>query len=86
MSNTPWRNTKRFGVGLGAVILAAVLIPFDQGLNALRGGDPDQTISYDCGQQLLREDAGGEEASHFCDVVCFVCDRFDANHCREAME
>jgi hypothetical protein len=83
----PWRsNVVRFGTGaVGFLTLFGVSI--DQCANgALRRGDPDMTISADCGYALRWEDDGGESASAFCHVVCDALEYVDKNHCREATE
>jgi hypothetical protein len=82
----PWRSrVVRFGTGIGGAILG-VLVAVDQLGNAMRGGDPDMTISTDCGYELRWQDGGGGEASRFCRAVCWALDFVDENHCREAVE
>lgn len=78
-----WRQRRaRFGAGILGVVMAGFLIPLDQWGNALRGGDPDMTISADCGHELLYL----AEPSRFCTAVCWALDFIDPNHCIDAKE
>lgn len=57
----------------------SLLIALDQLLNAVMGGQPDETISSRCAKLWLEGDGFG----------CFMCkilDFFQKNHCRKVIE
>jgi len=57
----------------------SVLIAFDQGINALAGGWPDETLSSRAHRRRL---AGKPRLANFID--CLFC--WEAEHCRESFE
>lgn len=55
-----------------------VLIAVDQLLNAMLGGDPDETISSRCGKRAA--------TCRICGALCYVLDRLDVRHCARSIE
>lgn len=54
------------------------LLGFDQWINTWFGGDPDETIS---------SRAGKSEGFHWwATSLCWVLDKLDDNHCKDAIE
>lgn len=52
------------------------LIAVDQLLNALLGGDPDETVSSRCGKSGCR----------LCRLLCRLLDKLDYRHCADSIE
>lgn len=57
-----------------------VLLAFDQFINAILGGDPDETISSRLGKHLEKRNC------KFCNFICKLLNIIDPNHCRDAIE
>lgn len=55
-----------------------VLIGFDQFVNTLFGGDPDETISSRAGKR--------EGRNIIPTVICWLLDKLDPGHCKDAIE
>lgn len=55
--------------------LRNVWLALDQLLNALTGGDPDETVSSRCGRRLLATDC------RLCGALCRMLDVFWPDHC-----
>ncbi len=58
-----------------------ILIALDQLLNALLGGDPDETISSRIGKALREGRAGW-----FVRAIAWTLDKIDPHHCEDAIE
>lgn len=52
-----------------------LFVAVDRLINALTGGDPEMTLSGRMGRAVA------EGRCKTCGVVCWVLDKFDANHC-----
>lgn len=57
-----------------------VLIAIDQFLNAILGGDPDETLSSRMGKAIR------EGRCKLCYPICRVLHLFDKNHCKKEIE
>jgi len=57
-----------------------VLIGFDQLLNAIFGGYPDETISSRIGKHVVKND------SRVCNILSNLLNLVDKNHCIDAIE
>lgn len=68
--------TKRKGI-IG--YLARVFVAFDQLLNAILGGDEDETIS----SRIAKDKRRGRK---FACVLCKMLDWIDKDHCEKAIE
>lgn len=55
-----------------------VLVAFDQFWNTVFGGDPDETVSSRAGKARHR--------NRVADTLCRILDRFDQDHCEDAIE
>lgn len=60
--------------------LKNLLIGLDQLLNAMIGGDPDETISSRAGKEVRAGKGGGWK------LLCLILHRFDRNHCQKSIE
>jgi hypothetical protein len=54
-----------------------LLISIDQLVNALLGGDPDETVSSRCGKRTN---------CRFCKWLCDLLHKLDYRHCEESIE
>ena len=59
--------------------LRRVLIGIDQLVNAITGGDPDETISSRMGK-------GISSNCLFCKWACWILDLIDRDHCHKSIE
>ena len=57
------------------------LYSFDQMVNTLLGGDPDETISSRLGKMMIRR-----EANVFAKLICWFLDIIDPGHCVDSIE
>lgn len=57
-----------------------ILIAFDQLINTVLGGDPDETISSRMGKHIEND------RCTFCKLICGVLDIFDKDHCAKSVE
>lgn len=57
-----------------------ILIAFDQLVNTILGGDPDETISSRMGKHV----ANGQ--CKLCRLICFLLDIVDKDHCTKSIE
>lgn len=57
-----------------------ILIAFDQLVNTVLGGDPDETISSRMGKHIAND------RCTFCKLICGVLDFFDKDHCTKSVE
>lgn len=55
-----------------------VLVAFDQLVNAIFFGDPDETISSRAGKRVGK--------CKFCTALCWVLDKLDKDHCKTSLE
>ncbi len=62
-----------------------LLIAFDQLANAIRGGDPDQTISGAMGRAVQRGPEGCRACYGISKLVCRLLDVPDPDHCGKAL-
>ena len=62
-----------------------LLITFDQFVNTLFKGDPDETISSRCGRANLKTEAKTKECT-VCRFLCSLLNIFEADHCHKAIE
>lgn len=69
----------------GGFVLALLLALDQLGNVLILGGDPDMTMSTNCG---LRIDASDNSrlTRYFCRPVCRLLDLVDKNHCENARE
>jgi len=64
----------------------ALLLAIDQLGNVLiLGGDPDTTMSTNCGMRIDASD-NSKMTRYFCRPLCAALDVLDENHCEEARE
>jgi len=69
----------------GGFVLA-LLLAFDQlGNVLLLGGDPDMTMSTNCGMRIDAND-DSRMTRWFCRPVCRVLNLIDDDHCHQAKE
>lgn len=57
-----------------------ILISFDQFVNTLLGGVPDETLSSRMGKHVR------DGRCKLCFVVCWFLDKLDPNHCHNNIE
>ena len=57
-----------------------ILIGIDQLVNAILGGDPDETISSRMGKRAAKGD------SLFCNLLCKLLNLIQKDHCQKAIE
>jgi hypothetical protein len=58
-----------------------IFIGLDQFVNAILGGDPDETISSRIGKRIR-----SNKATPFERYIAHVLDNIDKNHCNDAIE
>lgn len=58
-----------------------ILIGIDQLVNAILGGDPDETISSRIGKHLIKH-----PDCPICNYLCKLLNLIDPNHCQDAIE
>jgi hypothetical protein len=58
--------------------LINVLVAFDQGVNAIIGGDPDMTLSGRMGRAVAAN------RCKLCRLICWALDKVDKDHCARA--
>jgi hypothetical protein len=58
------------------------LIAFDQVMNTIYGGDPDETISSRIGKVAVTR----PDSCKFCVFVCYLLDKIDPDHCTKSVE
>ena len=54
------------------------LVGIDQLVNAITGGDPDETISSRAAKR--------RSGCRFCRLLCWLLDKIDKNHCDKSIE
>lgn len=57
-----------------------ILISIDQLVNAILGGDPNETISSRMGKHLAKKDCP------FCNLLCSLLNLINKDHCVKAIE
>lgn len=62
-----------------------LLIALDQGLNALLGGAPDETMSSRMGRAVAEKD-GDTTDDDIARATCKVLDVIDKDHCADSVE
>lgn len=59
-----------------------VVIAVDQLVNAILGGDPDETISSRLGKVVARN----ADSNNLAWLICYMLDWIDPGHCQKAIE
>ncbi len=84
-----WIAVIATATALAAVVLFApewgytVLLSLDQHVNAILGGDPDETLSSRLGKWMR----SGSEAKRFvADTICWFLDLFERDHCVKSID
>lgn len=57
-----------------------ILIGVDQLVNAILGGDPDETLSSRMGKNIARGEC------KLCKIICYFLNKIDSDHCHKAIE
>ena len=59
-----------------------ILVGVDQLVNAILGGDPDETISSRLGKKIAKK----ADKNNFYWVLCWLLSKIDPNHCSKSIE
>lgn len=85
MSTKPWRRRAGLGAGIFGFVMA-VLISIDQfGAVLLLQGDPDVTMSQNCGLRRTLYDNSWRRWL-ICEPICRTINLWDESHCEDAKE
>lgn len=85
MKRRPWLRRASFGTGIAGLVMA-ILISIDQfGAVVLLQGDPDVTMSQNCGMRRVLHDPSWRRWI-ICEPICRTINLWDPSHCEEATE